>query len=104
MNKEELLLALEGKTDNEKREFLSRRFNLDWIIPEGPCKIWFAKVFTYCSTGQLERELNFFLFLVNTFGYLWHICFKEEDTVFLGCTCPCGNKQVVLYYSLTLGD
>lgn len=103
--REELLLnSLEGKTDAEKREFLAKEYHLNWDIPEGPCKIWFSKVFTYCTAEEFEDELNFFLFIVNLFGYLWNICFQQEDTIFLGCTCPCGNKQTVLYYSITFGD
>ena len=105
--KEALLNSLEDKTDEEKKQILSRRYKLNWDKPEKtckprkPCKLWYAKVFTYCNTSDLEDELDFFLFLVNTFGYLWHICFKHEDTVFLGCICPCGQKQTVLYYSIT---
>lgn len=104
VKREEVLQVLAEKTDEEKKELLARNFNLNWDIPEGPCKIWCAKVFTYCSADEFEEKLNFFLFLVNTFGYLWHICFEQEDTIFLGCTCPCGNKQTILYYSITCGD
>ena len=102
--KEVVLKSLQEKRDEEKKEILSKKYNLNWDMPEGPCKIWFAKVFTYCNANELEEELNFFLFLVNTFGYLWNICFHQEDTIFLGCTCPCGNKQTILYYSITFGD
>lgn len=103
--KEEVLLnSLQDKTDEEKKELLAKKYNLNWDFPEGPCKIWLAKVFTYCSAEDFEDELNFFLFLVNTFGYLWHICFHQEATIFLGSTYPCGNKQTVLYYSITFGD
>ncbi|WP_313530016.1 hypothetical protein [Anaerotignum sp.] len=99
-----LLTSLEEKTDEEKKAFLANKYNLNWNRTEGPCKIWLAKVFTYCTAHELEEELNFFLFIVNRFGYLWDICFNQEDTVFLGCTCPCGNKQTILYYSITFGD
>lgn len=105
--KESLLKSLQEKTDEEKRKILSHRYNLNWDKPEKtckPCKLWFAKVFTYCNPSELEDQLDFFLFLVNTFGYLWHICFNQEDTVFLGCTCPCGQKQTILYYSITDAD
>ncbi|MDD3393993.1 MAG: hypothetical protein EOM28_11375 [Clostridia bacterium] len=101
LRKEDVLRALDGKTDEEKRIYLERNFNLAWDISDGPCKFWFAKVFTYCNAGELEDQLNFFLFLVNVFGYLWNICFNQEDTIFLGCTCPCGLKQTILYYSVT---
>jgi hypothetical protein len=125
---EELLCSLEGKTDDEIRSILNRRFKLNWDEPEKscqpnetekssqpvetgksckpnkPCKLWYAKVFTYCDPHSLEDKLNFFLFLVNTFGYLWHICFTPEDTIFLGCICPCGEKQTILYYSITVDD
>ncbi|HBF64909.1 hypothetical protein [Anaerotignum propionicum] len=104
LQKEELLRYLEGKTDEEKRIFLEEEFNLGWRISQGSCKLWFAKVFTYCHPNELEEQLNFFLFLVNVFGYLWNICFEQEDTIFLGCVCPCGVKQTVLYYSITFED
>ncbi|MDR0923704.1 MAG: hypothetical protein LBN31_05080 [Hungatella sp.] len=108
--KEEVLRSVEGKTDEEKREMLRERFNIDWDIPRrcgdsrGPCKFWYAQVFTYCSTRELEEELNFFLFLINFFGHLFGFCFSEESTVFLGCTCPCGSKQIILYYSIVFKD
>lgn len=108
--KDALLRSLQDKTDDEKRQILSRRFNLNWGKPEKtskaskPCKFWYAKVFTYCDPDDLEEELNFFLFIVNVFGYLWHICFNQESTIFLGCIGPCGQKQTVLYYSITDND
>lgn len=102
--KDELLMSLQGKTDDEKRKIIEEKFDLNWDFTEGPCKIWSSRVFTYCYADELEDELNFFLFIVNILGYIRHICFKPEDTVFLGCTCPCGNKQTILYYSITFGD
>ena len=102
--KEELLRILDGKTDAEKKEFLEKNFGLSWDRPEGPCKVWCAKVFTYCNAYDLECRINFFLFLVNIFGYLWHICFEEEDTIYLGTVSPCGYKQTILYYSVTFED
>ncbi len=108
--KEELLNSMEGKTDNEKRDMLKEIYKIDWDMPKfgdnsrRPCKIWYAKVFTYCSSSELEIKLNFFLFLVNFFGNLWGFCFDEENTVFLGCICPCGLKQIILYYSIVYRD
>lgn len=108
--KEEVLNSMDGRTDDEKREILRNKYKVDWDIlrygdnSRGPCKVWYAKVFTYCNSYELELELNFFLFLVNFFGYLWNFCFNEEDTVSLGCTCSCGNKQIILYYSIVYRD
>lgn len=103
--KEELLNLLLEKSDEEKKEIIAEKFKLYWDMPEGgPCKAWYAKIFTYCSTDEFEDELNFFLFVVNTFGHLWHICFTPEKTVSLGCTGSCGNKQTILYYTITFGD
>lgn len=108
--KEDLLRSMDGKTDDEKMNILRERYQIDWDIPKcgdnsrGSCKVWYAKVFTYCNTRELEIELNFFLFLVNLFGHLWGFCFNEESTVFLGCSCNCGNKQIILYYSLVFKD
>ncbi len=101
---EDVLKSLEGKTDAEKKEILAKEYNLDWADPVGPCKSWYARVFNYCNPNDLESEINFFLFLVNTFGYLWNICFNQESTIFLGCICPCGSKQTILYYSIELAD
>lgn len=108
--KDELLRSIEGRTDDEKIEILRRRYKIDWDIPRcgdsytRPCKFLYAQVFTYCSSAELELELNFFLFLVNFFGQLFGFCFNEENTVFLGCTCPCGYKQIILYYSIAFRD
>lgn len=106
--KEDVLKSIEGKSDVEKMEFLRKKFNIDWDIPRccerRPCKTWYAQVFSYCSASELERELNFFLFLINLFGHIFGFCFNEESTVFLGCTCHCGNKQVILYYTITFRD
>lgn len=104
LKKEELLKQLEGKTDEQIKQFLEDNFEIDWRISKGSCKTWYAKVFTYCNSYELEEQLNFFLFLINFFGYIWKICFNEEDTVFLGCTCPCGKKQTILYYSIAYKD
>mgnify|MGYP007081454264 CR=1 FL=1 len=106
--KEEVLNSIEGKSDDEKIEILRKKFRIDWDIPRyddhRPCKTWYAQVFTYCNTNELEGELNFFLFLINLFGQIFGFCFNQESTVFLGCVCPCGNKQIILYYSLVFND
>ncbi len=103
--KEEVLRRLEGKTDEEKRQILSDYLGISLVIPDGgTCKAWFAKVFTYCTADELQRELDFFLFLINLLAFLLNFCFKEEDTVFLGCTCYCGRHQTILYFSITFGD
>ena len=102
--KEEVLRSLEGKSDYEKLELLRKNFNIDWDMPRcgerRSCKTWYAQVFTYCSTSELEEELNFFLFLINLFGRIFGFCFNHESTVYLGCICPCGNKQTILYYTI----
>lgn len=109
-SKENLLKHLEGKTDDEKRELLRENFEMYFDMFEcpwnddGPCKTWHAKVFTYCNSYELQTELNFFLFLVNLYAYFFDFCFNHEDTVSLGCSCPCGNNQIILYYSITYGD
>ncbi|WP_310604249.1 hypothetical protein [Anaerosporobacter sp.] len=103
-NKEALLELLDGASEEEVLQVLKDNYNISWDFRNGTCKSWYAKVFTYCNADQLEDQLNFFLWLVNFFAPIFHVCFKEEDTVFLGCSCPCGRKQVVLYYSLTRND
>ena len=106
--KEEVLRSLEGKSDYEKLELLRKNLNIDWDMPRcgehRSCKTWYAQVFTYCSTSELEKELNFFLFLINLFGRIFGFCFNHESTVYLGCICPCGNKQTILYYTIAFRD
>lgn len=101
LDKTELLALIDGKTDEEVKQILQDNYNINWEPNEGTCKSWHAKVFTYCRSHELEEELNFFLWLVNFFAHLFHICFHVEETVFLGCICPCGHKQTILYYSIT---
>lgn len=101
MNKDELLALIAGKTDEQIRKILEDNYKISWLIDGGNRKHWYAQVFTYSNGEQLQEELNFFLWLVNFFSGLFHFCFEEEDTVFLGCVCPCGKKQTILYYSLT---
>ena len=100
MNKQELLILIDGKTDKEIKQILQSNYNISWENHCGTCKSWYAKVFTYCSSNQLEEELNFFLWLINFFAPLFHVCFHVEDTVLLGSNL-CGRKQTILYYSLT---
>ncbi|WP_352400858.1 hypothetical protein [Anaerotignum sp.] len=103
--KEELLLkALDGKTDEEKKEYLEKEYNLRWNFAEGPFKFWQAKLFTYCFQDEFEDELNWFLFLYSLAAIIYGFCFEPEEPTFLGCTCPCGNKQTLVYYSITYGD
>ena len=110
LREEEVLESLEGKTDDEKKEILKENFKMYYdmlecgCIHEGPCKTWHAKVFTYCNLWEFQLELWCFLKIINCLAYYFDFCFKEEDTVSLGCTCPCGNKQVILYFSITYGD
>lgn len=99
--KEALLRELEGLTDEEKKHLLADRYGLEWIFYRGTCKAWSARVFTYCTDEDLQERLDFFFFLLNLYAFLFNLCFKVEDTVFLGCTCPCGKKQTILYYSFS---
>lgn len=101
MEREDLLTLIKGKSNAEVKEILLDKYGLSWDYYDGTCKSWYAKVFTYCNTEHFEEELNFFLWLVNFFAHLFHVCFQEEDTIFLGCICPCGQKQTILYYSIT---
>lgn len=110
MKYEALLQSLEGKTDDEKRAILREDFETYYsrfvgvrntlIDDEDPCKFFGAQVFDYCNARELQEELDFFFFLVNLFALLFDFCFNLENTVYLGCTCPCGRNQVILYYSI----
>ena len=109
-NYEALLQSLEGKTDDEKRAVLREHFKMFYDMFEGSrrtfnddgsCKFWYAQVFDYCNSNELQSELDFFFFLINLFASLFGFCFNLEDTVYLGCTCPCGRNQVILYYSIS---
>jgi hypothetical protein len=94
INKDELLERTNGKTDEEIKQILQDEYNINWD-PYGRCKSWYAKVFTYCNSDQLEEELLFFLWVIHFFSSLFQVCFQQEDTVFLGCICPCGHKQTM---------
>ena len=100
MYKNELLMLIDGKTEKEIKQILQDKYNISWEHHCGTCKSWYAKVFTYCNSCQLEEELNFFLWLVNYFATLFHVCFHVEETVLLGSNF-CGRKQTILYYSIT---
>lgn len=102
--KERILKQLEEATDEQKKQMLQDELGVSWDLGDGPCKVWFAQVFTYCHSCELQAELNFFFFLVNLLAQYFNVCFQPEDTVSLDCTCPCGNKQVILYYSITSAD
>ena len=111
-NNEALLQSLEGKTDDEKRAILRKNYKNHYNRFEGccktfyennkqPCKFWWAQVFDYCNSSELQSELDCFFFLINLFAHLFGFCFNLENTVYLGCTCPCGRNQVILYYSIS---
>jgi len=106
--KEEVLETIKGKPSDEIMDILKNKFKLNLdissFLDNRPCKAWYAQVFTYCSTSELENELNFFLFLINLFSQIFGFCFNQENTVFLGCVCPCGHKQIVLYYTIGFND
>lgn len=102
LNKEEIKGQFEGKTEEESLKILAEKYNISWPSQPTSCKLWYSKVFTYCSSSQLEYELNDFLWFINFIVVpITKSCFNEEDTVFLGCTCPCGKKQTVVYFSLS---
>ena len=109
-NYEILSQHLDGKTDDEKRAILKEHYKMYYDMFEEarrtfrddePCKFWYAQVFDYCNAYELQAQLDFFFFLVNLFSYLFDFCFNLENTVYLGCTCPCGRNQVILYYSIS---
>lgn len=110
MKYEEFLQSLEGKTADEKREMLRENFRMYFDMfersriafnEEGSCKFWYAQVFDYCNSSELQSQLDFFFFLINLFALLFGFCFNLENTVYLGCTCPCGRNQAILYYSIS---
>lgn len=110
---ETLLKYLEGKTDDEKREILIKNYKTyyDMFVgprntfnPECSCKFWYAQVFDYCHESELQAQLDFFFFLVNLFAHFFGFCFNHEETVYLGCTCPCWRNQVILYYTISYCD
>lgn len=100
-----LLKKLEGKSDEEKIGLLQDEIGVDLQLQllDPPCKFWFAQVFTYCHMSELQYELNYFFFIMNLLASLG-FCFQPEETVYLGCDCACGLKQVILYYSISFAD
>lgn len=113
MRNEALLNSLEGKTDDEKRAILREHYKMYYDMFEGarnlfndedPCKFWYAQAFDYCNASELQEELDFFFFLINLFALIFGFCFNHENTVYLGCTCPCGRNQVILYYTISFDN
>jgi hypothetical protein len=102
LNKEKIKKQFEGKTEEESLRILAEQYNISWTLQPTSCKFWFTKVFTYCSDSQLEYQLNLFLWFINFIVVpITNSCFNEEATVLLGCTCPCGHKQTILYFTLS---
>lgn len=110
-NNKAVLNSLEGKTNDEKKEILRETFPTYYEMFEAylfkdecPCKFWFANVFDYCHADELQHELDFFFFIINLFAQVFGFCFNYEDTVYLGCACPCGKNQVILYFTISHCD
>ncbi len=102
LNKEKIKRQFEGITEEESLKILAEQYHISWTPQPTSCKFWFAEVFTYCNSNQLEYQLNDFLWFINFIVVpITRSCFKEEDTVFLGCTCPGGHKQTILYFTLS---
>lgn len=105
INRDEVTLQFEGKTDAEAIAMLDAQYNISIPTLRTTCKYWFANVFTYCSASDLEDQLNDYLWFINFIVLRFtKSCFNQEDTVSLGCVCPCGNKQTILYFTLTPND
>lgn len=113
MNIEALMQSLEGRTDAEQREILRENYKTYYerfvgcrnpFNNECPCKFWYAQVFDYCYASELQEQKDFFFFLVNLFAHCFGFCFNHEETVYLGCTCPCGRNQEILYYTISYCD
>lgn len=102
LNREEIKRQFEGKTEEESLKILDEQYCISCPPQPTSCKFWFAQVFTYCDSNQLVYQLNDFLWFINFFVVpITGLCFKEEDIVFLGCICPCGHKQTVLFFTLS---
>ena len=100
--KNDLLDLIDGKTDEEVKTILKKNYNLSWNTTDENCHSWHARVFTYCHTAQLQAQLEVFFWLINYFSPRFHVCFRPEETVYLGRLHPSRKKQIVLYYSLSL--
>ena len=102
LSREEVRKQFEGATEEESLKILAEQYHISWTPHQTACKFWFAEVFTYCNSNQLEYQLNDFLWFINFIVVpLTRSCFKEEDLVCLGCTSTCGHKQAVLFFTLT---
>lgn len=100
-NKEEIKKEFQGKSNEEMLQLLNTKYNIFWDFHGRNCKFWYANVFTYCSSYQLEQELNFFLWFINFLSSLFGLCFQVEETTYLGRIAPCGHKQTILYYTIS---
>lgn len=101
LNKEEITKQFEGLEEDEALRILADEYGIVWSPNPTSCKLWFAQVFNYCRASDLQEQLEDFLWFINFIVVPFTgACFNEEDTVFQGCTCPCGRKQTILYYTL----
>ncbi len=102
LSREEVRKQFDGITEEESLKILAEQYHISWTPHQTTCKYWFAEVFTYCNSNQLEYQLNDFLWFINFIVVpLTRSCFKEEDIVSLGSTGTCGHKQTVLFFTLT---
>ena len=101
LNKEAITKQFEGLTEDEALALLADEYGIVWTPQETSCKMWYAKVFNYCRADDLQEQLEDFLWFINNIVVpITKSCFNQEDTVFQGCTCQCGRKQTILYYTL----
>ena len=101
LNKEAITKQFDGLTEEEALRVLADEYGIAWPPHDTSCKLWFAHVFNYCRASELQEELDDFLWFINFIVVPFtQSCFNQEDTVFQGCTCTCGRKQTILYFTL----
>lgn len=99
LNLKDLLVEVEGKTNEEITKMLEEKLGLSGYTYGRPCKDWYAKTFTYCSDCQLQGLLDDFFDFINWIAKYIPYCFKLEETVYLSSNGACGKQQVIIYYS-----
>lgn len=99
-NKEEIAREFYGRSNDEMIQILNNRYNIFWDFYGRNDTFWYANVFTYCSPCQLEYEINLFLWFINFLAPLFGFCFRVEETT-LCCGSSCGQKQAILYYTIS---
>lgn len=101
LNKEILQKQFEAMNEEDTLRILDEEYQIRFN-PCASCEFWYAKVFSHCSSCDLEYQLNEFLWFINFIVVpKTKSCFKVKDTVTIRCNPICGNRKTILYFTLS---